>query len=220
MPTALKIDFVSDISCPWCAIGLHALEQAADRLKGEVVLDLHFQPFELNPQMPPEGQDIDEHLHEKYGASPEQSQRTRSAIAERGAAVGFAFNMDKRGRIYNTFDAHRLLHWAGQKGLQPQLKHALFKAYFTDGQNPGSHDVLLNAAQAVGLDVEEARTVLESGQYADEVREREAFYQQHGIHSVPAVIVNDRHLIQGGQPVEVFEQALRQIATESVATSA
>jgi len=214
MPTPLKIDFVSDISCPWCAIGLHALEQAAERLKGEVALDLHFQPFELNPQMVPEGQDINEHLHEKYGATPEQSQGTRDAIAQRGAALGFTFNMAKRSRIYNTFDAHRLLHWAEEKGLQPQLKHALFKAYFTDGQNPGDHEVLLRVAGEVGLDVEEVRAVLASDRYAAEVRERERFYQQHGIHSVPAIIVNDRHLIQGGQPVEVFEQALRQIATE------
>jgi len=214
MPTPLKIDFVSDISCPWCAIGLHALEQAAERLQGEVALDLHFQPFELNPQMVPEGQDINEHLHEKYGATPEQSQGTRDAIAQRGAALGFTFNMDKRSRIYNTFDAHRLLHWAEEKGLQPQLKHALFKAYFTDGQSPGDHEVLLRVAGEVGLDVEEARAVLSSDRYAAEVRERERFYQQHGIHSVPAIIVNDRHLIQGGQPVEVFEQALRQIATE------
>ena len=214
MPTPLKIDFVSDISCPWCALGLHALEQAAERLKGEVALDLHFQPFELNPQMVPEGQDINEHLHEKYGATPEQSQGTRDAIAQRGAALGFTFNMDKRSRIYNTFDAHRLLHWAEEKGLQPQLKHALFKAYFTDGQNPGDHEVLLRVAGEVGLDVEEVRAVLASDRYAAEVRERERFYQQHGIHSVPAIIVNDRHLIQGGQPVEVFEQALRQIATE------
>jgi len=214
MTATLKIDFVSDISCPWCAIGLHALEQAAERMQGEVALDLHFQPFELNPQMVPEGQDINEHLHEKYGATPEQSQGTRDAIAQRGAALGFTFNMDKRSRIYNTFDAHRLLHWAEEKGLQPQLKHALFKAYFTDGQSPGDHEVLLRVAGEVGLDVQEARAVLASDRYAAEVREREAFYQQHGIHSVPAIIVNDRHLIQGGQPVEVFEQALRQIATE------
>ena len=214
MPTPLKIDFVSDISCPWCAIGLHALEQAAERLQGEVALDLHFQPFELNPQMVPEGQEINEHLHEKYGATPEQSQGTRAAIAQRGAALGFTFNMDKRSRIYNTFDAHRLLHWAEEMGLQPQLKHALFKAYFTDGQSPGDHEVLLRVAGEVGLDVDEARAVLSSDRYAAEVRERERFYQQHGIHSVPAIIVNDRHLIQGGQPVEVFEQALRQIATE------
>jgi predicted DsbA family dithiol-disulfide isomerase len=214
-PTSLKIDFVSDVSCPWCIIGLKALEQAADRLKGEVALDLHFQPFELNPQMAPEGQDIGEHLHEKYGATPEQSQKNREAIAARGAALGFTFNLDKRSRIYNTFDAHRLLHWAEDKGLQTQLKHALFKAYFTDGQSPGDHEVLVRVAGEVGLDAAEAREVLASGRYADEVREREQLYLRSGIHSVPAIIVNERHLIQGGQPVEVFEQALRQIAAQA-----
>ncbi|GAA6120388.1 DsbA family oxidoreductase [Acidovorax sp. FG27] len=213
----LKVDFVSDVSCPWCIIGLKALEQAAGRLQGEVALDLHFQPFELNPQMGPEGQDIGEHLQQKYGATPEQSQRNRDAIAERGAALGFVFRMDQRSRIYNTFDAHRLLHWAGEEGAagaQAALKHALFTAYFTEGLNPGDHGVLLGAAADAGLDVDRARSVLASGEFADAVREREAFYQQHGIHSVPAIIVNDRHLIQGGQPVEVFEQALRQIAAQ------
>jgi predicted DsbA family dithiol-disulfide isomerase len=210
----LKIDFVSDVSCPWCIIGLKALEQAADRLQGEVTLNLHFQPFELNPQMAPEGQDIGEHLHEKYGASPEQSQKNREAIAARGAQLGFTFSMDKRSRIFNTFDAHRLLHWAEEKGLQRALKHALFKAYFTDGQSPGDHEVLVRVAGEVGLDANEARELLASDRYASAVREREQFYQQQGIHSVPAIIINDRHLISGGQPVEVFEQALRQIAAQ------
>ena len=215
MTTTLKIDFVSDVSCPWCIIGLKALEQAADRLQGEVALDLHFQPFELNPQMGPEGQDIGEHLQEKYGATPEQSQKNRDAIAARGAELGFTFRMDKRSRIYNTFDAHRLLHWAEEQGLQSALKKALFQAYFTDGQSPGDHEVLVRVASDVGLDAAQAREVLASGRYADEVREREQFYLQNGIHSVPAIIVNERHLIQGGQPVEVFEQALRQIAAEA-----
>ncbi len=217
-PVSLKIDFVSDVSCPWCAIGLHALEQAAKRLDGEVALDLHFQPFELNPQMGPEGQDIGEHLQQKYGATPEQSQQNREAIAARGAQLGFTFNMDRRGRIYNTFDAHRLLHWLEEEGTPEQqgaLKHELFTAYFTQGENPGDHGVLLRLVAQLGLDEARARAVLASQEYAEAVREREAFYQGHGIHSVPAVIINDRHLIQGGQPVEVFEQALRQIAQQA-----
>lgn len=214
MTTKLKIDFVSDVSCPWCIIGLQALEQAAARLQGTVALDMHFQPFELNPQMGPEGQDIGEHLQQKYGATPEQSQKNREAIVARGAELGFTFNMGQRSRIYNTFDAHRLLHWAEPSGKQLALKKALFAAYFTHGQNPGDHDVLVRAAQEVGLDAAQARAVLASDQYADEVRDKEQFYLQNGIHSVPAIIVNERHLIQGGLPVEVFEQALRQIAAQ------
>ncbi|MBB5192889.1 putative DsbA family dithiol-disulfide isomerase [Silvimonas terrae] len=212
MTSRLKIDFVSDVSCPWCAIGLNALERALAQIGPEIETDLYFQPFELNPQMVPEGQDIGEHLAQKYGSTPEQSAKNREGIRARGEEVGFVFNMDKRGRIYNTFDAHRLLHWAGEEGKQRELKHALFKAYFTDGQNPGDHALLLRVAGEVGLDTERARAILASDEFASDVRQAELFYQQNGIHAVPAVIINDRHLIQGGQPVEVFEQALRQIA--------
>lgn len=208
----MKIDFVSDVSCPWCAIGLHALEQALGRLGPEVQATLHFQPFELNPGMPPEGQDITEHLAQKYGAGAEQTARTQEAIRQRGQSVGFTFNMAQRSRIYNTFDAHRLLHWAGLQGRQAALKHALFKAYFTDGRNPSDRDVLVQLAGEAGLDPAQARDILAAGTYAQEVRAQERWYQSQGINSVPAVIVNDQHLIQGGQPAEVFEQALRQIA--------
>ena len=214
MSTALKIDFVSDVSCPWCVIGLKSLETALERVKDVATAELHFQPFELNPAMAPEGEDIGEHLARKYGATPEQGAQTREMIRARGAEVGFRFEMDKRGRIYNTFDAHRLLHWAELEGRQHALKMALFSAYFTDGDSPGDHAVLLRAAAEAGLDVARAEQVLSSGAYADEVRAREQFYQQQGINSVPAIIINDRHLISGGQPPEVFERALRQIAAQ------
>lgn len=217
MTTSLKIDFVSDVSCPWCAIGLSALEKALQRMAGEVTADLHFQPFELNPSMPLGGQDITEHLTQKYGSTPEQQAEAREAIRQRGAELGFAFRKEGRDRIYNTFDAHRLLHWAGlpttrPAGLQPALKKALLQAYFTHGESPESHDLLLRLAGEVGLDVARAREILTDDEYAAEVRELERLYTDSGIHSVPAVIVNEKYLISGGQPVEVFEQALRQIA--------
>lgn len=212
----MRIDFVSDVSCPWCAIGLKSLEQALARVGDEIEADIHFQPFELNPGMGPEGQDIFEHIAEKYGSTPDQQEQSREAIRQRGAALGFTFDMGKRGRIYNTFDAHRLLHWAeGQgAGRQLALKEKLLEAYFTDGQDPSDHDVLLSAAAAAGLDAEGARAVLASQACADEVRRQEYYWQRAGIRSVPAVIVNQRHLISGGQPPEVFEQALRQIASQ------
>ncbi|HEX2010112.1 MAG TPA: DsbA family oxidoreductase [Roseateles sp.] len=209
----MKIDFVSDVSCPWCAIGLKSLEQALARLP-ELQVELRFQPFELNPQMLPEGEDINEHLGRKYGLPPEQLAANREAIRQRGAAVGFDFVQGARSRIYNTFDAHRLLHWAGLAGgnYQRDLKLALFGAYFTDGKDPSDHALLLERAAGVGLNVDEARAVLASERYAQEVREAEAFYQEQGISSVPAVVINERHLISGGQPPEIFEKALRQIA--------
>lgn len=215
MSKPLRIDFVSDVSCPWCIIGLKSLETALGRLDGEVAADLHFQPFELNPGMPEAGQDIVEHIAQKYGSSPAQVEANRENIRARGEQVGFTFRMERRGRIYNTFDAHRLLHWAELEGRQAVLKHALFQAYFTDGKNPSDHEVLIELAQQVGLDAVRARAILASDAYAAEVRAQERFYQERGIHSVPAIIINDRHLISGGQPPEVFEQALRQIAAEA-----
>ncbi|HEY6642415.1 DsbA family oxidoreductase [Povalibacter sp.] len=215
MTTQLKIDFVSDVSCPWCVVGLRSLEQALQRIGDAVTADIHFQPFELNPQMPAEGQDIAEHIAQKYGSTPEQLARNQEGIRARGAELGFSFNMEKRGRIYNTFDAHRLLHWAELEGHQSALKNALFTAYFTDGRNPSDREVLVDIAASAGLDPARAREVLESDRYAAEVRERQQFYAQHGIRAVPSVIINGQYLIQGGQPVEMFEQALRKIAAET-----
>lgn len=217
MNARLKIDFVSDVSCPWCVIGLRALEQALERVGDATTADIHFQPFELNPQMPPGGQDIAEHLAQKYGSTREQLTRNQEAIRARGAELGFAFDMHKRSRVYNTFDAHRLLHWAEEEGRQRELKRALFAAYFTDGRDPSDREVLVEVAAQAGLDALRAREILESDRYAQDVRERERFYAERGIQAVPSVIVNDKYLIQGGQPVEVFEQALRKIAAESAA---
>jgi predicted DsbA family dithiol-disulfide isomerase len=214
-PDPIRIDFVSDVVCPWCAIGLKSLEAAITRLSGEIEVELHFQPFELNPQMAAEGEDVGEHLARKYGASPEQLAANREAIRARGAELGFTFNA--RDRIYNTFDAHRLLHWAAMEGSDKELvlKHALLRSYFTDGDDVSSRAELVRIAGQVGLDTQRAGQILESGEYADEVRDREQHYTASGIHSVPAIIINDRHLISGGQPAEVFENALRRIASGS-----
>lgn len=211
-PAPLRIDFVSDVSCPWCAIGLSALEQALERLGDSVQAQIHLQPFELNPQLAAEGEDATEHLMRKYGIDMAQVEANRAAIRERAAALGFAFNVGVGSRVYNTFDAHRLLHWAELEGRHLALKKALLRAYFTDGEDVASHDVLVRLAGEAGLDRDEARRVLETGAYADEVRAQERFFQQRGIHSVPATIVNGTHLIPGGQPPEVFERALREIA--------
>jgi predicted DsbA family dithiol-disulfide isomerase len=211
MSKHIKIDFISDVSCPWCVIGLKSLEQALSRVSDEISVDMHFQPFELNPQLGAAGEDSAEHLKKKYGATPEQSARNREMIRARGEELGFRFEMSKRARIYNTFDAHRLLHWAELEGRQLALKHALFAAYFTAGKNPSDHDVLVAIAGEVGLNTGRARQILASDLYAEEVRARERYYLEQGIHAVPAVIINDRHLIEGGQPVEVFERAIRQI---------
>ncbi|MEZ5647185.1 MAG: DsbA family oxidoreductase [Burkholderiaceae bacterium] len=217
-PVSLRIDFVSDIACPWCAIGLSALERALQRLDGQVNAELHFQPFELNPQMGPEGEDISEHLTRKYGSTTEQQAQIRATIGERGAQEGFVFKAEGRGRIWNTFDAHRLLHWAGLEGAagsQHALKKALLVAYHGRAESPAEHEVLLACVREAGLDEARAQAILAGDEFADDVRAREQFYTGNGIHSVPAVIINERHLISGGHPSESFEQALRQIAAEA-----
>ena len=214
MPRPLRIDFVSDISCPWCIIGLRGLEIALDRMGDAVEANIHFQPFELNPAMAPEGENIVEHIGRKYGATPEQSAANRAKIRERAASVGFTMTMGDDARIYNSFDAHRLLHWAEMEGRQAALKHALFDSYFTRGEDISNHDVLLAAVTRAGLPEDEARAILSSDRYAAEVREAERLWQGRGIQSVPAIVIDNRYLISGGQPPESFEQALRQIAAE------
>ncbi|MBY8958717.1 DsbA family oxidoreductase [Pseudomonas sp. MIS38] len=215
MSSALKIDFVSDVSCPWCVVGLNGLLQALEILRDEVQAEIHFQPFELNPKMGPDGQNITEHISEKYGSTPEQSQKNREAIRARGAEVGFAFRTDGNSRIYNTFDAHRLLHWAGLEGGQLPLKQALFKAYFTDGGNPSDHAQLAQIAESVGLDRQRAQAILASDEFADEVRAEEQLWLQRGVSSVPTVVFNGQYAVTGGQPVDTFVGAIRQIISEA-----
>jgi len=216
MTVPLKIDFVSDVSCPWCVIGLKGLEEALRRAGGLVEADIRFQPFELNPQMPGEGQKLVEHVAQKYGSSPEQFRDRRRMIRDRAAELGFTINLsDTEGRVYNTFDAHRLLHWASLEGRQHELKWALFEAYFTRALNPSDREVLADAADRAGLDREAAREVLETGRYADEVRAAERTWQELGISGVPTVIFNGRYAISGGQPHDIFERLIRQIVAES-----
>ena len=220
MAITLKIDFVSDIACPWCAVGLFALEKALERLEGEVQADIRFHPFELNPHMGPGGQDLGEHLTQKYGSTAEQQAKIRETINARGAEVGFAFAPGGRGRVYNTFDAHRLLAWAETQeevqgeGAQRRLKKALLAAYQGRAERIEDHEVLLAVVAGAGLNVEAAREVLVSGAYGEQVRAEEELYQRSGIQSVPAIIINDQYLISGGQPVDIFEDSLRQIAVQ------
>jgi len=215
----LRIDFVSDVACPWCAVGLASLQQALSKLDGSLAAEIHLQPFELSPDMPFEGEDAVDHIMHKYGISEAQSETNRKALRERATAVGFAYNMQRGSRVWNTFDAHRLLHWAELQDREKvvALKQALFRAYFTDNENVADREVLARIAGDAGLDGKEARRMLENGEYANEVRAQERRWQQAGIHSVPAAIVNGQYLISGGQPPEVFENALREIAAKAAA---
>jgi predicted DsbA family dithiol-disulfide isomerase len=218
-PRRLTIDFVSDVVCPWCVVGLGGLEAALATLQAEgITAEVTFRPFELNPGMAPEGENIGEHIARKYGSTPEQSAANRAMITERAAEAwpGFEMRMGPDSRIWNTFDAHRLLHWAGTVGAAEQraLKEALFRAHFTDNRSLADASVLADAAAAAGLDRDKAVEVLADDLYAAEVRAEEQLWRARGINAVPAVVVEGKYLISGGQPAAVFAQALRKVAGE------
>ena len=208
---ALRIDFISDVVCPWCVVGLRSLEVALRRIGDAADVELHFEPFELNPDMGPEGEDVREHVARKYGAAPERSDAVRQAIKQHGALLGFEFGDRPDGRIWNSFDAHRLLCWAQTQASQHALKQELFSAYFTEGRNISDRGVLVELAESVGLDRAQARAVLEGDDFAAEVRAIEQKWRDNGIHAVPTIILNQRWMIQGAQPPEVFEEALRRV---------
>ena len=212
MTSSVTIDFISDVVCPWCALGATALEQAIENVAGEISVELTYKPFELNPDMPAEGEQAVEHLMRKYGRTADDIAAGKAMQIARGEAIGFKFDLEKRTHFYNTFDAHRLLLWALQEGRQVELKKVLLQGYFSEGQNPSDHQALVRLATEAGLDGASAQEVLASGAFAEEVRELEAYYRQRGINSVPAMVLNGRHLVSGSQSVEYYEQMLREMA--------
>ena len=210
----LEIVIASDVMCPWCAIGYKNLDQALHQLAAEIDATIEFKPFELNPDMPAEGQNLREHLVAKYALTDEQSQANRQTIQERGREADFTFNFDEQSRMYNSFDCHRLLTWALAFDKQIDLKMALLTAYFTDNKPLNERNVLLDIVASVGLDSTAAEQVLASEAYVAEVRQEQAELHKMGIHSVPTFIINQQYAISGGQPVDVFKQALQQICSE------
>ena len=204
----VTVDIVSDVVCPWCIIGYKKLEQAMQRFEGKARFELAWHAFELNPGMPPEGQDINEHMAQKYGATPEQSKANRDRLRDAGSDLDFEFQYRENMRMVNTFDAHRLLHWAGETGKQTELKLALFKAHFTDGQDVSNHETLVEIAKSIGLSAERAANILETGMFAPEVRAVEAEWQDRFITGVPAFIFNKKFMVPGAQDSDVFAQII------------
>jgi predicted DsbA family dithiol-disulfide isomerase len=214
----IKIDYVSDIACPWCAVGLGGLEIALKNMGDSIPVEIHFQPFELNPQMPPGGQDVFEHLTQKYGKTVAQVRVTQDSIKARAAEVGFPFHPEGRKHVYNTFNAHRLIYWSGLEydpAAQHRLKSELLITYFTLAVDLDDKSNLIAAVERAGLDTARAQKILDSEEFKTEVRAQQEKYTSMGIHSVPSIIINDHYLLQGAQPPEAFEQALRQIAAET-----
>jgi predicted DsbA family dithiol-disulfide isomerase len=212
-PPAIQVDIVSDVVCPWCIVGYRQLEQALTRVGLGAYVRWH--PFELNPTMPPEGQNLREHLAEKYGTTPEQSRAARDRLTALGAELGFTFNYADDMRMVNTFAAHQLLDWAVEQNLQHPLKLALFKAFFTDGRDVSDHGALVDIAASVGLDGDAARAVLDSGSHADATRAHQRAWTDRGISAVPAVILGGKYLLSGAQGVDTYAQALTRVAQEA-----
>lgn len=216
-PAKLTIDIVSDIVCPWCVIGYRGLEQALDALGDRAEASVTWHPFELAPDTAPEGQALADYTRERYGASPEQGQKNRERIVSVGAPLGIDFRYSPESRIYNTFKAHQLLHWAGEAGRQTELKLALFQAYFTAQENVSDEAVLLAAVESVGLDREEAAAVLADGRYAGTVRAEENYWREQNVTGVPAFIINGKYMIPGAQDAETFGRVLDKVLEKETA---
>ena len=213
----IRIDIVSDVVCPWCIIGFKQLERALAEMGNEVEVDLRWHPFELNPQMPPEGQDVREHVAQKYGTTAAQSSAVRARLIQIAESLGVEFRYNEGMRIHNTFRAHQLLHWAGTQGKQTELELALFESYFSREENVDDVDVLVAAVGRAGLDEEQARAVVTDARYADTVREEQRFWLSKGIHAVPSFVLDLRYLIAGAQDPEVFVAALKRLLEEKAA---
>ncbi len=211
----LRIDIVSDVVCPWCIIGYKQLQRALAQMEGRFTVDIHWQPFELNPQMPPRGQELREHIALKYGTTPEQSRGARSRLTELGASLGFSFDYFDGMRIYNTFLAHQLLHWAARTGKQTELKLALFEAFFSRRENVGDPNMLALIATRAGLDQQQALEVLQSGRYAREVRREQARWLDQEVHAVPMFYFNNSFPVPGAQEAQTFVRVLEKLGEKT-----
>jgi len=211
---SIKIDIVSDVVCPWCIVGYKQLEIALENNSASA--DIHWHPFELNPTMPPEGQNLQEHIAEKYGSTKAQSNENRERLTALGNELGFKFDFSDDSRMANTFKAHQLLHWAGLQSQQHehQLKLALFKAYFTDQQHLSDNAVLLAVLSSAGFDEKEVQKILEEQTYAADVRSRQQEWTNRGITGVPAMIFNEKYLVSGAQGVDNYTTVIRQVQEE------
>jgi len=206
----LRIDIVSDVVCPWCAIGYSQLAEALKQTN--TPHEIHWHPFELNPNTPHEGRNYREHIMEKYGTTAEDIQESRARMTAAGAEAGFDFQFTDEFRTYNTFNTHQLLYWADQQGRMHDLKQALFVAHFVDNKNVADSTVLADIAADIGLDRSEALAVLEDQRFAAAVEKEKQHWQQQGIQSVPSMVFNERHLISGAQGIENYKSILQQLA--------
>ena len=215
--TPLQVDIVSDVVCPWCIIGYKQLQKALGIMPGQFDVTIRWHPFELNPRMPEEGQNLREHLSQKYGSTVEQSKVAKARLMGLGESLGFTFDYFDEMRMVNTFRAHQLLHWAGKQGRQTELKLALFDAFFSLRQNVSDGQVLAATADRVGLSVTEALAVAEDGRYAQAVREEQQIWLDKEVHAVPTFLFNEKYMVSGAQEAETFVRFLNKIQEKEIA---
>mgnify|MGYP001260803771 CR=1 FL=1 len=211
MAAEFTIDIVSDVVCPWCAIGFRQLELAAGSMGDAVSIGVRWHPFELAPGMPPEGMNIADYMRERYGATPEQGASSRSRITDIGRSIGLDFRYSPESRMYNTRAAHRLLAWAGKQGGQTPLKLALFDAFFRQQRNVSDRAVLLDAAEAAGLSRESAAAALDDRDYERQVDAELAYWQDQNITGVPAFLINGKYMVPGAQDPETWVRLLNRV---------
>ena len=214
-PAPIRVDIVSDVVCPWCVIGYRQLAKAAE--DNGTPLEVYWHPFELNPQMAEDGENLREHLAAKYGTTPEGSREARARLTQLGADLGFTFDYADDMRMYNTFRAHQLIDWAAGQGRVHEMKQALFAAFFTGREDVSDIHVLADVAASVGLDRAQALSVLESGALAGAVREKQRFWTSRGITGVPAMIFERQHLVTGAQGEENYARILNHLLAERAA---
>jgi len=213
MTKTLRIDIISDVMCPWCIVGYRQLSAALEATG--TAHEIHWHPFELNPDMPPEGQNLREHIMQKYGSSLEESEQRRQHRKTLGSDLGIDFQFSDGSRMHNTFNTHQLLHWANTQERMHDLKQALFIAHFTNARDLSDNAVLADIAGEIGLDRTEALAVLDDQRYASQIRQEENFWTKQGIRGVPAVVFDRQHLVTGAQGVDNFTSILKQLAEET-----
>ncbi|GGZ90438.1 DsbA family oxidoreductase [Algibacter mikhailovii] len=216
MTDKLKIDIVSDVVCPWCTIGYKRLEKAITELGIQDQIEITWQPFELNPAMPPEGQNVQEHIAEKYGATLEQQKASQQQMAEAGAELGFTFDYYDDMRMVNTFEAHVLLEYAQKFGKQTALKMQLTKAFFSERKDVSQKAILRQALLDVGLNAEEALSQLDNDEARLAVRSKQDYWRNLGVNSVPTIVFNNKSAVTGAQPVPVFKDVLTELLETKV----
>lgn len=214
MKEKLKIDIVSDVVCPWCTIGYKRLEKAIQELGIQNQVEIEWQPFELNPNMPAEGQNVDEHITEKYGSTPEQQKESKQHMTEAGEELGFTFDYFDEMRMVNTFDAHILLDYAKAFDKQTELKMTLTKAFFSDRKDVSKRDILKEALETIGLNAEEALAKLDNEDAQKEVKSKQNYWKNLGVNSVPTIVFNRISAVTGAQPVDTFKQVLSELITK------